>query len=71
MVVDEPNCEGVKIMKTFSVIIKFKDSTEKVIESVSDYSKDEDCFIVAKNGYRVFFPTKNVLYIGRSFDLEE
>ncbi|MFC4389121.1 hypothetical protein ACFOZ1_15170 [Gracilibacillus marinus] len=56
-------------MKTFDVIIKLKDNTEKVIESVSGYSKDDDCFIVTKNGYRIFFPTENVLYIGRSFDL--
>lgn len=58
-------------MKTFDVIVKFKDGTEKVIASVSDYSKGEDCFVVVKNGYRAFFPTENVLYIGRSFDLED
>ena len=60
-------------MPVYNVIIKFVDKTDKVIKKVSDLSFDNECncFYVVKNGYRIFIPSENVLYIGREFDLRE
>ena len=60
-------------MPVYDVSIKFVNRTNKIIKKVSDLSFDNECncFYVVKNGYRIFIPSENVLYIGREFDLRE
>ena len=57
----------------YDVTIKFVNRTNKVIKNVSDFGPNNDCnyFYVVKNGYKIFIPRENVLYIGREFDLRE
>ena len=52
------------------LMIRFKDHTVKIIYDVENYGCFEDTFFADKNGHRIFFPKRNVMYFGREFDLE-
>lgn len=60
-------------MVTYDVLIKFVDGTTKTILGVNDFvaNRDSECFLIEKNGYRIFIPIERVLYIGRAFDIAE
>ena len=60
-------------MVTYDVLIKFVDGTQKGISGANDVTVnvEQKIFKVEKNGYCIFLPMENILYIGRKFDLEE
>lgn len=60
-------------MVTYDVLIKFVDGNSKTISGVNGFAANTDsqCFIVEKNGYRIFISIERVLYIGRAFDIGE
>lgn len=55
----------------YTVIIKFIDGEILTIEKVVKYEllDDDSAYLIEKNGYRAFFNSKYVKYIGRKFDL--
>lgn len=56
----------------FIVKIKFIDGSEMLIHDVEVYGYDVEAgfYYVKKNGYKSFFNSDQVKYIGRQFDLE-
>lgn len=57
----------------YNLIIKFKDSSIKVMKNVTSFNANYEgkLFVVEKNGYNSFFPMENIIFIGREFDLKD
>lgn len=52
------------------VKIGFIDGTEKEFTDIDDYRVDENFIMLIRFGYRMFFNSSQVKYIGRKFDID-
>lgn len=62
--------EGGEHVTTYNLLIVYTDKTEKVIESVNEFSllPEFGMFRFTKNGHYGFIPAETVRYFGREFD---
>lgn len=60
-------------MTTTTLLIIFRDGTEKSISGVLKYGKTENTgtYYFDKNGYRSFLEPDEIRYFGRKFDYAE